>query len=83
MSNDTVMVRVSRSAHAVLRSLASETDESMTEVLDRAIESYRRARFFEGLHDDYAALRQNKIAWEEEQEERRMWDATLSDGLED
>ena len=83
MSNDTVMVRVSRSAHAVLRSLAEETDESLTELLDKVIESYRRAHFFAGLNDDFAALRQDKTAWEEERKEREAWDATLSDGLQD
>ena len=61
MSNDTVMVRVSRSAHAVLRSLAEETDESMTEILDRIIESYRRAHFFAGLNNDFAALRRTRL----------------------
>ena len=83
MSNDTVMVRVSQSAHAVLRSLADETNESMTELLDRVIESYRRAHFFAGLNDDFAALGQNKTAWGEERKEREAWEATLSDGLQD
>ena len=83
MSKDTVMVRVSRSAHAVLRGLADEADESLTDVLDRVVESYRRAHFFEGLDNDFAALRRNKTAWEEERKEREAWDATLSDGLED
>ena len=31
-------VRVSRPAHAILRSLAEETNESMTDVLEKAIE---------------------------------------------
>jgi hypothetical protein len=51
--------------------------------LDKAIESYRRAHFFAGLNDDFAALRQNKTAWEEERKEREAWDATLPDGLQD
>ena len=55
----------------------------MTEILDKAIEAYRRARFLAGLNEDFAALRQNRAAWEEEQQERRAWDATLADGLEE
>ena len=80
---ESLTVRISRSAHATLRSLSEETDESMTEVLDKAIEAYRRARFLAGLNGDFAALRQNRAAWEEEQQERKAWDVTLADGLED
>jgi hypothetical protein len=81
--SESLTVRITRSAHAALRSLAAETDESMTEVLDKAIEAYRRASFLAGLNGDFAALRQNRAAWEEGQQELRAWDATLSDGLED
>ena len=66
-----------------LRALASENDESMTEILDKAIEAYRRQQFLAGLNSDFAALRSKPAAWEEEQTERRKWDVTLSDGLED
>ena len=41
----TLTVRINRSTHAVLRALAEETDESMTDVLDQAIEAYRKQRF--------------------------------------
>ena len=80
---ESLTVRISRSTHAALRALAEETDESMTEVLDKAIETYRRQRFLTGLNADFAALRKNKAAWEEELAERTMWDASLNDGLED
>lgn len=76
-------VRISRSAHAILRALAQETDESMTEVLDRAIELYRRQRFLTGLNADFAALQRDKAAWAEELAERESWEGTLADGLED
>ncbi|AGA31654.1 hypothetical protein [Singulisphaera acidiphila] len=74
-------VRISRSAHATLRALSEEVDEPMTEVLDKAIQEYRRKRFLEGLNADFAALRENAEAWAEEQQEREAWDATLADGL--
>jgi hypothetical protein len=80
---DSLTVRITRSAHAALRSLAEEADESMTEVLDKAIEAYRRSRFLAGLNEDFAALRRDKAAWEDELRERGAWDATLSDGLQD
>jgi hypothetical protein len=80
---ESLTVRISRSTHAALRALAEESDESMTEVLDKAIEVYRRQRFLTGLNADFAALRKNKAAWAEELAERAMWDAALADGLED
>ncbi len=76
-------VRVSRPAHAILRSLAEETNESMTEVLEKAIESYRRQRFLAGLNADFAALRADGAGWQEELTERKDWDATLADSLDD
>jgi len=79
--SETLTVRITRSAHAALRSLARDSDESMTEILEKAIEAYRRARFLAGLNADYAALREGRAAWEREKEERWAWDVTLSDGL--
>jgi predicted transcriptional regulator len=80
---ESLTVRISRSTHAALRAIAEETDQSMTEVLDKAIEISRRQRFLAGLNADFAALRKNKAAWEEELAERRKWDSALTDGLED
>lgn len=74
-------IRISRSAHASLRRLAEEADEPMTELLDKAIEAYRRQRFLEGLNADFAALRSHPAAWADEEAERQEWDATLPDGL--
>jgi hypothetical protein len=79
----TLTVRINRAAHATLRSLAEETDESMTEVLDKAIEAYRRQWFLMGLNADFAKMRNNREAWKAELAEREAWDATLADGLQD
>jgi hypothetical protein len=76
-------VRISRSTHIALRALAEETDESMTEILDKAIELYRRQHFLAGLNADFATLRKNHAAWKQEQGERELWDSTIADGLED
>jgi hypothetical protein len=79
---DSLTVRISRSAHAALRALAEEAGESMTEVLDRAIEVYRRQQFLSGLNADFAVLQQDKAAWAEELAEREAWDSAVADGLE-
>ena len=64
---ESLTVRISKSTHATLRALADESNEGTTEVLDKAIEIYRRQRFLAGLNADFAALRKNKGAWEDEQ----------------
>jgi len=76
-------IRVSESTHAALRSLASEGGETMQAVIDKAIEEYRRRLFWERVEAAAGDLRKDSAAWEEELSERRDWDATLADDLED
>ncbi len=42
-----------------------------------------RQCFLAGVNADFAALRNNPHAWQEEQAERALWDGTLADGLTD
>jgi hypothetical protein len=67
----------------MLQELAEQTGSSMQAVLEKAIAEYQRKCFLEGLNADFASLRNNPKAWQEEQEERGAWDRTLGDGLED
>ncbi len=53
----------------------------MQQILATAVEEYRRRRFLEGVYADFAALRNDPAAWQQEQQERAEWDATLADGL--
>jgi hypothetical protein len=75
-----VAIRISSTSHQALRALAEQCGEPIQTVLDKAIETYRRQRFFEALNAAYAALREDPGAWKEELEERAAWDATLQDG---
>lgn len=73
-------IRISESTRKILGELAQQEGESLQAVIDRAIENYRRQRFLEGLHNDFAALRNDAEGWKVEEEERAAWDATLADG---
>ncbi|MGA3043556.1 MAG: toxin-antitoxin system protein [Bryobacteraceae bacterium] len=55
----------------------------MQVILDKALERYRRAKFLNGANADFAALRNNSRAWKELLAERRLWETTAADGLED
>ncbi|MBI4505722.1 MAG: ribbon-helix-helix protein, CopG family [Chloroflexi bacterium] len=74
-------VRVSERTHHLLRDLAARTGEPMQAIIERAIEDYRRRRFFEEVNAAYAAERRDPVAWAAEEEERALWEATLADGL--
>jgi predicted transcriptional regulator len=77
----TPTVRISETSHALLKQLAEQTGQTMMDVLDKALDAYRRKLFFEQLNAGYAELRADPQAWAEHQAERRLWDATLMDGL--
>jgi hypothetical protein len=74
-------VPVSEAAYTLLKALAEQTGQSMTDLLDKAVEGYRRKLFFEQVNAGYAELRADPQAWAEHLAERKQWDATLMDGL--
>ncbi|GMU55085.1 MAG: hypothetical protein AMXMBFR33_42310 [Candidatus Xenobia bacterium] len=79
MSNPTV--RISPQAHSTLKALAESSGDTMQQLLDRAIEAYRRQCFLEEANASYEALRGDAISWAEWQAELEGWDSTLLDGL--
>jgi len=81
MASETV--RINPGTHNKLKELAELEGESMPAILDKAVEAYRRQRFLEDVNRAYAELRGDAKAWAQEQSERREWDATLCDALED
>lgn len=76
-------IRVNMATREKLRSLTSQTGESMQTILDKAVESYRRQCFLERANAAFAALRNDTDEWQAEQEERAAWDVTLADDLEE
>jgi predicted transcriptional regulator len=81
MASETV--RIHPGTHVKLKELADQSGQSMTDVVEQAVEALRRQRFLEALNADFAALRGDVRAWKEELAERKAWDRTLADGLED
>ncbi|HAZ44111.1 MAG TPA: toxin-antitoxin system protein [Cyanobacteria bacterium UBA11369] len=75
-------VTIGSTSYKTLQELAARSGESIQEILEKAIEQYRRQKFLEEANQAYAALRNNPEAWASEIEEREAWDVTLADGLE-
>jgi hypothetical protein len=76
-------VRIDEETRAMLRELAEKENDSMQAILRKALEAYRRERFLDAVNVAYAALRADPKAWAEELKERKVWDVTLLDGLEE
>jgi hypothetical protein len=74
-------VPISEASYRLLKDLAEETGQATIDVLDKALDAYRRKLFFEQMNAGYAELRANPVAWGEHLAERKLWDATLMDGL--
>ncbi len=75
------MVRISEESRETLRELACSEHSTIQAVLEKAIEDYRRKRFFEDLDAAYVKLQEDSEAWEAYQAELKVWDVTLADGL--
>ena len=74
-------VRISHETLQVLRELAQQLGEPMPKILTRAVEAYRRQQVLERTNIAYAALRADPVEWQRQEEERRLWDVTLGDDL--
>jgi hypothetical protein len=72
-------VQISEASYRILRELVEQTGKTMPEILDGALEDYRRKVFFEGLTSDYATLKADPKARDQELAERRLWEGTLKD----
>jgi predicted transcriptional regulator len=78
----TTTIRVSRETHKKLNELVRMSGRSTQEVVDDALELYRREQLLKAINDAYAVLRETPEAWNELENERVEWDLTLNDGLE-
>ena len=76
-------IRVSEKTRDTIHDLARNAGVPMAELVEQAIEQYRRQRFVEAINAGYAELRADPEAWMAYQEELATWDVTLLDGLEE
>lgn len=79
----TSLVRITKPTWQALKQLSKTAHRSMQSTMEEAIELYRRQLFFKALNVSSRSLRANPKAWQEELEERKIWEVTLQDGLEE
>lgn len=73
--------RITAKSHEKLRKLAKESGQSMLEILDNALEEYRRRHLLLESNKAYSLLRSDSEAWADEMQERSDWNQTIDDGI--
>lgn len=74
-------VRINEATHRMLSDLAEERGESMAEVLERAVDRFRRAQVLHNANAIWEAILKDPAARAEVEAEDALWDGTLADGL--
>lgn len=75
----TVTVRVSRKVHNELKDMAKNSNETIQNVIEKALLHYKEAIFWRNVNKAYSTLKENESMWNEEKDERNLWDGTLMD----
>jgi predicted transcriptional regulator len=77
----TATIPVSDTTLRLLREMAEWANVSVEAALEKAIQEQHERQFWTAVNAGYAALWADPQAWAEEEAERKLWDATVMDGL--
>ena len=74
-------VQISEKSLEIVRNISERNGLQMSDVLDKAVETYRREVFLDDTNRAFETLKEDSDSWQEELEERALWEDTLSDGV--
>lgn len=74
--------RISSRSDSIIKEMISLTGYSKIEVIEHALETYRRSERMRLMNEAYKNLQADESAWEEELREREELEGTVADGLE-
>ena len=74
-------VRVDDKVAETLRTLAREERRPIGQVIENAVAQYRTAKFWKGVHEDFARLRADPAAWAAYENEIDFFAGGAMDGL--
>jgi hypothetical protein len=75
-------VRVEEKTIEKLRVISKEENRPIGQIVTDLVEKYERDKYWKEMHEDFARLRADPVAWKEYQEETALWDTLSGDGLE-
>ena len=74
-------IQISEKSLEIVRNISERNGLQMSDVLDKAVETYRREVFLDDTNRAFETLKKDSDSWQEELEERALWEDTLSDGV--
>lgn len=74
----TTTIRIDKSTYNLLKEIAQNTHKSMNDLIVEMTNEYQKRNFWEKVNDSYIKLKNNNKSWNEELEERKVWDTTLN-----
>ena len=81
MKDKTITVRIDDETNQVINAMSRTLSKTKKDILKDAVYQYHKIMFFKQVNDEYAELQNHEEKWEEEQQERKEWDATVGDGI--
>lgn len=82
MLYEVMNVSISEKTHKVISQISETEGLALSEVLEEAVESYRRQKFLAETNQAFQKLREDRNVWRDEIAEREIWEQTLVDGIE-
>ncbi|WP_193353823.1 ribbon-helix-helix protein, CopG family [Caldicellulosiruptor sp. F32] len=82
MANKTTTVRVDVETYKSLKKLSEQLNQPMQKIIQEALAEYKRKILLSATAEAFAVLKENSKLWQEEVEERQLWENTLQDGIE-
>jgi len=79
---DTTTIRINKDIYRELKKIAGSENDTIQRIVEKALQEYRTKIFFCHLNESVAKYKISRNDWNEEIEERKLWENTLSDGLE-
>lgn len=77
------LIRISDPSAQKLESLSELTGQSKQKLLDQAITLFAHEQILKKANEQYTLIKNDPQAWKELEDERKEWDITLADGLND
>ncbi len=78
----TTTVRVDVETYEGLKKLSQQLNQPMQKIIQEALAEYKRKVLLSATAEAFSALREKRELWQEEIEERQLWESTLQDGIE-
>lgn len=70
------LVRISRKDKDVLQQMSVLEGEPMPRILHKALETYRRQKFFDQVNSAFEQLQGNSLEWKVQTQEQQLWQAS-------